>query len=250
MTDTLQIKGLKVQAEGDTILRGVDLSVKQGETVVIMGPNGSGKSTLAKALAGHPEYVAEGSVKLGKKELLGLAPDERAQAGLFLAFQYPVEIPGVKVLNFLWTVYTQQHPDRKQREHQSIVDFKNYLTELSNQLGVSAKLLQRGLNEGFSGGEKKRLEILQMAVMQPKFAILDETDSGLDIDAVKTVAQGVETIKKETKLGVIIITHYQRILQYLDYDKVHVVVDGRIIKSGGPELVEELEQRGYGEIRG
>ncbi|HEX9817476.1 MAG TPA: Fe-S cluster assembly ATPase SufC [Patescibacteria group bacterium] len=250
MASSLQIKDLKAQVEGETILKGINLTVKSGETVVIMGPNGSGKSTLAKVLAGHPEYQATGSVKLGKKEILELAPDERAQAGLFLAFQYPVEIPGVKVLNFLWTVYTQQHPDRKTRQHSSIVDFRNYLFGLAGQLGVSEKLLDRGLNEGFSGGEKKRLEILQMAVMQPKFAILDETDSGLDIDAIKTVAQGVEMIKKETNMGAIVITHYQRILQYLDYDMVHVVVDGRIIKSGGPELVEELEQRGYGEIRG
>ena len=249
MADTLQISGLKAQVDGDTILRGVDLEIKQGEAVVVMGPNGSGKSTLAKALAGHPEYEVKGSAKIGKQELLDLAPDERAQAGLFLAFQYPVEIPGVKVLNFLWTVYTQQHPERKTREHASIVDFKNHLIGLASDLGVSEKLLERGLNEGFSGGEKKRLEILQMAVMQPKFAILDETDSGLDIDAIKTVAEGVNKISKDTGMGVMIITHYQRILNYLDYDKVHVMVDGRIIKSGGPELVEELEQRGYGEIR-
>jgi Fe-S cluster assembly ATP-binding protein len=249
MASSLKIKDLKAQVEGETILKGINLTVKSGETVVIMGPNGSGKSTLAKVLAGHPEYEAQGSVKLGKTELLELAPDERAQAGLFLAFQYPVEIPGVKVLSFLWTVYTQLHPSRQKREHASIVDFRNYLFGLAGQLGVSEKLLDRGLNEGFSGGEKKRLEILQMAVMKPQFAILDETDSGLDIDAIKTVAQGVETVKKESGMGTVVITHYQRILQYLDYDTVHVVVDGRIIKSGGPELVEELEQRGYGQIR-
>lgn len=249
MVDTLKIKDLKAQVEGTAILKGMDLTVKSGQTVVIMGPNGSGKSTLAKVLAGHPEYDATGSVKLGKRELLDLSPDERAQAGLFLAFQYPVEIPGVKVLNFLWTVYTQQHPDRQKRQHASIVDFKNHLLGLAGTLGVSEALLNRGLNEGFSGGEKKRLEIVQMAVLQPKFAILDETDSGLDIDAIKTVAAGVKQIQQDTGMGAIIITHYQRILQYLEYDTVHVVVDGRIIKSGGPELVEELEQRGYGEIR-
>jgi len=187
---------------------------------------------------------------LNGKELLGLAPDERAKAGLFLAFQYPVEIPGVKVLNFLWTVYTQQHPERTRRIHPSIVDFRDWLVGKANELGIPDSLLMRGLNEGFSGGEKKRLEILQMAVMQPKFAILDETDSGLDIDAIKTVAEGVNKIQRETDMGVIVITHYQRILQYLKFDIVHVMVNGRIIKSGGPELVEELEQRGYGEIRG
>ncbi|MFH2118363.1 MAG: Fe-S cluster assembly ATPase SufC [Candidatus Paceibacterota bacterium] len=250
MADILQITDLKAQAEGETILRGINLVVKPEETVVIMGPNGSGKSTLAKVLAGHPAYKTKGSIKLAKQEISSLTPDERAQAGLFLAFQYPVEIPGVKVLNFLWTVYTQQHPDRQKRQHASIVDFRDYLVKLAKQLAISEKLLSRGLNEGFSGGEKKRLEILQMAVMKPKFAILDETDSGLDIDAIKTVAQGIEQVKKETGMGVIIITHYQRILQYLKYDKVHVMVDGRLIKSGGSELVEELEQKGYGEIRG
>ena len=250
MNSVLKITGLKASVEGTAILRGIDLDVQQGQTVVIMGPNGSGKSTLAKALAGHPGYEATGSVTLNGKELLGMAPDERAKGGLFLAFQYPVEIPGVKVLNFLWTVYTQQHPDRSKRHHASIVDFRDYLVGKASELGIPNTLLQRGLNEGFSGGEKKRLEILQMAVMQPKFAILDETDSGLDIDAIKIVAEGVNKIQKETDMGAIVITHYQRILQYLKYDTVHVVVAGRIIKSGGPELVEELEKRGYGEIRG
>ncbi|OGJ37600.1 MAG: Fe-S cluster assembly ATPase SufC [Candidatus Pacebacteria bacterium RIFOXYB1_FULL_39_46] len=249
MAKTLQISKLKAQVAGETILRGIDLTVHPNEMVVIMGPNGSGKSTLAKVLAGHPEYEVKGSVKLNNQELLELSPDERAQAGLFLAFQYPVEIPGVKVLNFLWTVYTQQHPDRKKRQYASIVDFRNYLFGLASQLSISEKLLDRGLNEGFSGGEKKRLEILQMAVIKPRFAILDETDSGLDIDAIKVIARGVEQISQETGMGTIIITHYQRILQYLHYDKVHVVINGRIIKSGGPELVEELEQRGYGKIR-
>lgn len=250
MKDQLKIAGLKATAGDTAILRGVDLTVEPGQTVVIMGPNGSGKSTLAKALAGHPEYEVSGSIKMNGQEILDLSPDDRAKAGLFLAFQYPVEIPGVKVLNFLWTVYTQANPDRAKREHASIVNFRDWLVGKANELGVPESLLQRGLNEGFSGGEKKRVEILQMAVMQPKFAILDETDSGLDIDAIKTVAQGVSRIQKETGMGAIVITHYQRILQYMQYDVVHVVVNGRVIKSGGPELVEELEQRGYGEIRG
>jgi Fe-S cluster assembly ATP-binding protein len=250
MKSLLKINGLKAAAGEAAILRGIDLTVRPGETVVIMGPNGSGKSTLAKVLAGHPEYEVEGSVQLNGKEILELSPDERAKAGLFLAFQYPVEIPGVKVLNFLWTVYTQQHPKRDKREHASIVDFRDWLVGRANELGVPESLLSRGLNEGFSGGEKKRLEILQMAVAKPKLAVLDETDSGLDIDAIKTVAQGVSRIQEATGMGAIVITHYQRILQYLKYDTVHVVVNGRVIKSGGPELVEELEQRGYGEIRG
>jgi len=249
MIDTLQITSLKAQVEGEIILKGINLEVKQGETIVIMGPNGSGKSTLAKVLAGHPDYKIKGSAKLGKQKLLTLTPDERAQAGLFLAFQYPVEIPGVKVLNFLWTIYTQQYPNRKKRQYASIVDFRDYLIKLASRLGISEKLLTRGLNEGFSGGEKKRLEILQMAVIKPKFAILDETDSGLDIDAIKIVAEGIKRIKKEIKIGVIIITHYQRILQYLDFNKVHVMVDGQIIKSGDLTLVEELEREGYGEVR-
>lgn len=250
MKSLLKIHGLTAAAGETPILRGIDLTVGPGETVVIMGPNGSGKSTLAKVLAGHPEYTVKGSVLMNGKQLLDLSPDERAKAGLFLAFQYPVEIPGVRVLNFLWTVYTQQHPQRGKREHASIVDFRDWLVGRANELGVPESLLSRGLNEGFSGGEKKRVEILQMAVMKPKLAVLDETDSGLDIDAIKTVAQGVSRIQEETGMSAIVITHYQRILQYLKYDTVHVVVNGRVIKSGGAELVEELEQRGYGEIRG
>lgn len=245
----LKVTNLITQIDGQPILKGLDLEVEQGKTVVIMGPNGSGKSTFSKVLAGHPDYESTGSVVLDGKELFELSPDERAREGLFLAFQYPVEVPGVRVLNFLWTIYTQKNPNRDQRTYKSIVEFKDFLTVKAQELDISPKLLTRGLNEGFSGGEKKRLEILQMAVLQPKLAILDETDSGLDIDAIKVVSKGVEQIKQETGMTVIVITHYQRILQYLNYDQVLVVADGRVIKSGGPELVDELEKTGYGQIR-
>jgi Fe-S cluster assembly ATP-binding protein len=245
----LKVKNLQTQIDGQPILRGLDLDVAEGKTVVIMGPNGSGKSTLSKVLAGHPDYESTGSATLNGQELFDLSPDERSKAGLFLAFQYPVEIPGVKVLNFLWTVYTQKHPDRETREHKSIVNFRDFLQEKAKRLDIKPELLTRGLNEGFSGGEKKRLEILQMAVLEPKLAILDETDSGLDIDAIRIVAKGVSEIKKQTGMTVIVITHYQRILQYLDYDEVLVISGGRVVKKGGPELVEELEKTGYGQIR-
>lgn len=249
MNSFVQIHNVRASIDGQPLLRGIDLEIEKGKTVVIMGPNGSGKSTLSKVLAGHPDYEATGSAILDGEELLGLSPDERAQKGLFMAFQYPVEIPGVKVLNFLWTVYTQKYPERATRQYASIVDFRDFLVEKAKELDISKKLLERGLNEGFSGGEKKRLEILQLAVLQPKLAILDETDSGLDIDAIRIVAQGVAKVKKETGMTVIVITHYQRILQYMDYDQVYVVADGRVVQSGGPELVEELEKTGYGQIR-
>ncbi len=245
----LKVTNLEAQIDGQPILRGLNLEIEPGKTVVIMGPNGSGKSTLSKVLAGHPDYEVTGSAVFVGRELFDLAPDERAKLGLFLAFQYPVEVPGVRVLNFLWTVYSQQHPDKEQRDYKTIVEFKDFLEHKARELDIPEKLLTRGLNEGFSGGEKKRLEILQMAVLQPKLAILDETDSGLDIDAIKVVAQGVEQIKQETGMAVIVITHYQRILQYLNYDQVLVVAGGRVVKQGGAELVEELEKTGYGQIR-
>ncbi len=245
----LKVTDLVTQIDGQPILKGLNLEIEAGKSVVIMGPNGSGKSTLSKVLAGHPDYESTGSIIFNGKEIFELSPDERAKEGLFLAFQYPVEIPGVKVLNFLWTIYTQKNPDRETREYKSIVEFKNFLETKAKELDISTKLLTRGLNEGFSGGEKKRLEILQMAVLKPKLAILDETDSGLDIDAIRVVAQGVEQIRQETGMTVLIITHYQRILQYMTYDQVLVVAGGRVVKEGGPELVDELEQTGYGQIR-
>jgi Fe-S cluster assembly ATP-binding protein len=245
----LKVTDLVTQIDGQPILKNLSLEIEAGKSVVIMGPNGSGKSTLSKVLAGHPDYESTGSIIFNGKEIFELSPDERAKEGLFLAFQYPVEIPGVKVLNFLWTVYTQKNPDRETREYKSIVEFKNFLETKAKELDISTKLLTRGLNEGFSGGEKKRLEILQMAVLKPKLAILDETDSGLDIDAIRVVAKGVEQIRQETGMTVLIITHYQRILQYMSYDQVLVVAGGRVVKEGGPELVDELEQTGYGQIR-
>lgn len=244
----LEVKNVHAEIEDQPILRGINFSVDKGEMIVIMGPNGSGKSTLSKVLAGHPDYLATGSAILDNQELFDLSPDKRAKLGLFLAFQYPVEIPGVKVLNFLWTLYTEKHPNRETRQHTSIVNFRDFLQEKAAELDISQDLIMRGLNEGFSGGEKKKLEILQMIVLEPNLVILDETDSGLDIDAIKVVAQGVTSLKKKTGMTVIVITHYQRILQYLDYDRVLVVSGGRVVKTGGPELVEELEKTGYSQI--
>lgn len=266
MSQNLLIKNLHVQIDGKQILKGVNLEVKPGEIHAIMGPNGSGKSTMAYTLAGHPSYELSNKKKsqvlLDEKNILEMSPDERAQAGLFLAFQYPVEVPGVKVLNFLWAAYKQRFPERfeensmgygvwsskgaKKHKIKTIVHFRDYLRELAGELNVSDDLLMRGLNEGFSGGEKKCLEILQMAVLEPKFAVLDETDSGLDIDAIKTVAAGVKKIVKKHKTGVLVITHYQRILDYLKPDFAHIMVSGKIVESGGPELISKVEKEGYG----
>jgi len=238
----LQIKDLAAGIDNKQILQGVNLAIHSGELHVVMGPNGAGKSTLANVLAGHPSYqVTRGLILLNDVNLLEMSPDERAQAGLFLAFQYPIEVPGVKVLQFLWQVYKVMG----KTQVTSILEFRDYLEKLAAELKLNPDLLKRGLNEGFSGGEKKRLEILQMAVMEPKFAILDETDSGLDIDAVKQVAQGVKIIQKRFKTGILLITHYQRILQYLEPDKVHVMKAGKIVESGGNEVANKLEESGY-----
>ena len=238
----LQIKDLAAGINNKQILQGVNLAIHSGELHVVMGPNGAGKSTLANVLAGHPSYqVTRGQILLNDVNLLEMSPDERAQAGLFLAFQYPIEVPGVKVLQFLWQVYKVMG----KTQVTSILEFRDYLEKLAAELKLNPDLLKRGLNEGFSGGEKKRLEILQMAVMEPKFAILDETDSGLDIDAVKQVAQGVKTMQKKFKMGILLITHYQRILQYLQPDKVHVMKAGKIVESGGNEVANKLEESGY-----
>ena len=238
----LQIKDLAAGIDNKQILQGVNLAIHSGELHVVMGPNGAGKSTLANVLAGHPSYqVTRGLILLNDVNLLEMSPDERAQAGLFLAFQYPIEVPGVKVLQFLWQGYKVMG----KTQVTSILEFRDYLEKLAAELKLNPDLLKRGLNEGFSGGEKKRLEILQMAVMEPKFAILDETDSGLDIDAVKQVAQGVKIIQKRFKTGILLITHYQRILQYLEPDKVHVMKAGKIVESGGNEVANKLEESGY-----
>jgi Fe-S cluster assembly ATP-binding protein len=245
----LHISNLHAQIDSKEILRGISIKVKRGEVHAVMGPNGSGKSTLAYTLAGHPSYeVTAGAVTLDGEALLELAPDERSQAGLFLAFQYPVEVPGVKVQNFLRHAYEARFADQPERKFEKVLAFRKHLESLADEFQVKRELLARGLNEGFSGGEKKRLEILQMALLEPKYAVLDETDSGLDIDAIKIVAQGVQKIVEKYHTGILVITHYQRILEYLKVDNVHVVVEGKVVQSGGPELVAQLEAEGYGEI--
>ena len=242
----LRIQGLtaKVAEEDLGILQGVDLVMRPGEIHAIMGPNGSGKSTLAKVLAGHPGYEATGgSVELRGQDLLALEPDERARAGVFLAFQYPVDIPGVSIANFLRTAVQSRLGEDEELD---LFDFQEILIERMELLDMDHTFAERAVNDGFSGGEKKRNEILQMAVLKPKLAILDETDSGLDIDALKTVAEGVNALTKEDpEMAVLLITHYQRLLNYIEPDTVHVMVDGRIVRSGGPEVALELEESGY-----
>lgn len=246
----LVIKNLHVRVEDIEILKGVDLTIKSGEVHAVMGPNGTGKSTLAYALMGHPKYeITEGEATLDGEDLLGLDPNERSAMGLFLAFQYPVAVPGVSVANFLRTAINAH---RKYRDPEdkgiSIPDFRKKLKERLALLKMDESFAGRYLNDGFSGGEKKRVEILQMATLEPKFSILDETDSGLDIDALKIVADGVNTISNENQ-GVLVITHYQRILNYIKPDYVHVMLNGKLVQSGGPELALRLEEEGYEWLR-
>jgi len=242
----LSIRNLtaKVADEELEILRGVDLELRAGETHAIMGPNGSGKSTLSKVLAGHPGYeVTGGTVIFQGKELLEMAPDERSREGVFLAFQYPVEIPGVSIANFLRTAVQARVPDGEELD---LFDFQDQLLEALDLLEVDPSFAERPVNDGFSGGEKKRNEILQMAVLQPTLALLDETDSGLDIDALRIVANGVNRLKERIPgMAVLLITHYQRLLDYIEPDHVHVMVRGRIVRSGGAEVARELEANGY-----
>lgn len=241
----LQIQNLHARIDDNEILRGIDLTVNPGETHAIMGPNGSGKSTLAQVLAGRDEYeITEGNVNFEGEDLLGLAPDERAAKGLFLAFQYPVEIPGVSNTYFLRAAVNAVRKARGEKEMDSI-DFLSFIKEKIKLLELDSSLLSRSVNEGFSGGEKKRNEIFQMAVLEPKLGILDETDSGLDIDALKTVADGVNALRSPDR-SFIIVTHYQRLLNYIVPDFVHILMDGRIVKSGTKELAYELEAKGYG----
>ena len=246
----LVVKGLAagVADEDLAILKGVDLAIRPGEIHAIMGPNGSGKSTLAKVIAGHPGYEAtDGSAELDGEDLLEMEPGERARAGVFMAFQYPVEIPGVSIANFMRTALQSRLEDGEELD---LFDFQELLTERMELLDVNASFAQRPVNDGFSGGEKKRNEILQMAVLNPALAVMDETDSGLDIDALKVVAHGVNTLRKENpEMAVLLITHYQRILNHIVPDRVHVMVDGRIVESGGPEVALELEAQGYEEYR-
>lgn len=242
----LSIKQLHVSVEQKEILKGVDLEIHSGEIHAIMGPNGGGKSTLAYALSGHPKYVvSKGFVDIDGKDLLLMPADERARSGLFLAFQYPVEVSGVSVQNFLRVAFEARFGQIK-----SILKFRQNLQKQADKLGILPEFLSRGLNEGFSGGEKKRVEILQMETLKPTYAILDETDSGLDVDAIKVVSKGVRNIVKKYNTGIIVITHYQRILKYLKPDYVHVMVDGKIVKSGGKELSKELEATGYEQLKG
>jgi len=241
----LEIRNLHVRTEDREILRGVDLSISRGEIHALMGPNGSGKSTLANTLLGHPSYeVTEGQVIFKGEDITEGEPHERAKAGLFLAFQYPVSIPGVSVANFL-----RMAIDAKREEPIGVKEFRGELQHAIDLLDVDRSFTSRHLNDGFSGGEKKRAEILQMAMLNPDVAILDETDSGLDIDALRTVAEGVQRLHDERGLGALIITHYQRILHYVKPEFVHIMMDGRIVLEGGVELVERLEREGYDQIR-
>ncbi len=249
----IKIKNLKASIETDEgtkeILKGINLEIGDGQVHAIMGPNGSGKSTLSYVLAGREDYeVTEGSVELDGKDILELAPEERAAAGLFLAFQYPVEIPGVNMSTFLKTSLNSIRKQRGEEELDALAMLK-LIREKSKELGISDDMMKRAVNVGFSGGEKKRNEILQMAILDPKFCVLDETDSGLDIDALKIVADGVNKMRGQ-KRSFLVITHYQRLLDYIKPDVVHVMAAGKIIKTGGPELALELEKSGYASFTG
>lgn len=240
----LEIKNLQCAIDGKEILRGVDLTLRPGEVAAIMGPNGSGKSTLSCVIAGRDGYdITNGDVCLDGESLLALEPDVRANKGIFLAFQYPLEIPGVATLSFLKAALNAQAKARGQEDISAPALMKK-LRVLGEELGISQEMLRRPLNVGFSGGEKKRMEILQMALLEPRYAILDETDSGLDIDALRIVSQGVNALRAKDR-GFLIITHYQRLLDYITPDRVHVMAHGKIVKSGGPELARELEKNGY-----
>ena len=244
----LEIKNLHASIAGKEILKGLNLTVRPGEVHAIMGPNGAGKSTLSNVLTGHPAYtVTEGEIWFRGKNLLEMSPEERAREGIFLSFQYPVEIPGVSMVNFMRTAVNEK------RQHQGLeplkaTDFLKLMREKKALVGMDNKLTNRSVNEGFSGGEKKRNEIFQMAMLEPTLSILDETDSGLDIDALRIVAEGVNKLKREDTSS-LVITHYQRLLDYIKPDIVHILYNGKIVKTAGPELVMELEERGYDWIK-
>lgn len=244
----LEIRDLHVNVEGEEILKGVDLGVSAGEIHALMGPNGSGKSTLANAIMGHPSFeVTGGEIHFGGAEITEADPDERARAGLFMAFQYPVAIPGLTVSKYL-RMAVNAHREARGEEPIKLKEFRRRTEEAMELVNIPREFSSRYLNDGFSGGEKKRMEILQLAVLRPRVAVLDETDSGLDIDALRTVAEGVNRCAGPDT-GVLIITHYQRILHLVEPDHVHVMFEGRIVKQGGPELVTQLEEKGYGWIR-
>ncbi|QHO63102.1 Iron-sulfur cluster assembly ATPase protein SufC [Candidatus Chazhemtobacterium aquaticus] len=235
----LEIKRLRVGIEGKEVIKGIDLRIEPGKVVALMGPNGSGKSSLAYALMGHPRYEVKGSVKIDGKDINELTPDERARQGLFLAFQYPVGIEGVSVKELLLGAM------RERGEKISALELRRKVEIEAKELGVEKELLSRSVNDGFSGGEKKKIEILQMRILQPKYAVLDETDSGLDIDALRVVAEGARMVVEKEKVGVLVITHYQRILRYIQPDRVVVLKQGRVVDEGGVEVVEKLEREGY-----
>jgi len=236
----LEVKDLHVSVEGEEILKGVDLEMDLGKVHVLMGPNGSGKSTLANALMGNPKYeIVKGKIILDGEDITNMAVDERAKKGLFLSFQYPSEITGVTMNNFLRTAYNSNR-----KEKINVLDFHKKLKEKMKELEMDPSFSQRYINEGFSGGEKKRAEILQLSILEPKYAILDETDSGLDTDAVRIVGESVSKMKSKER-GILLITHYYRILNYITPDKVHVMIDGRIVEEGGKELAEEIERKGF-----
>jgi Fe-S cluster assembly ATP-binding protein len=244
----LEIKDLHAAIDGNEILKGINLTINKGEVHAIMGPNGSGKSTLAKVLAGHPAYeVTKGEVLFEGKNLLELPPDERAREGIFLAFQYPIEVPGVSNAQFLRLAYNEKQKHLGLEELDPL-EFKDLLKERAKIVEMDASFMSRAVNEGFSGGEKKRNEILQMAVLEPKLAVLDETDSGLDIDALRIVAGGVNKLQNSEN-AIILVTHYQRLLNYIVPDYVHVLASGRIVREGGKELALELEEKGYDWIK-
>jgi Fe-S cluster assembly ATP-binding protein len=251
MTDTLTIRDLHVSVEGKPILRGVNLTMKKGETHALMGPNGSGKSTLGLAIMGHPNYeITQGTIELNGEDITEWAPDERARHGLFMAFQRPVAIPGVKMADFLRHATTNvRRPDRKEGEELiPMREFRKELKSKMEQLRIDAEFARRYVNDGFSGGEMKRAEILQLAMLQPKFAVLDETDSGLDADAVRLASESIAEIGRE-KMGLLIITHHDKLLEHNPPDYTHVILGGRIVETGGIELAKELHTQGYDRIR-
>ncbi len=247
----VSITDLRVSIGEKQIITGLSLKIEPGEFHVLLGPNGSGKSTLASVLAGNPGYTivsAPDSLHYNGVSLVELSADERARMGIFMAFQQPVEVPGVKVLNFLWEAYKTRHPHPEDRQWRTIVQFKQQLEEIADQLAIKRELLFRGLNEGFSGGEKKRLEIVQMMMLAPKLAVLDEIDSGLDVDALKLVAAGISLVRQQHNTAVILITHHQRIVRYFKPDKVHIMMEGTIVRSGSAQLVQQIEREGYQQV--
>jgi len=247
----LKVSNLTVKTVEKTILQQVSFNLEKGAFQVVLGPNGSGKSTLASFLAGQPDYLADenSQVEFAGQDLLSLSADERSRAGLFLAFQQPVVIPGLKVLNFLWLAYQQRFSVVAERAFKNILDFRTVLRQIAKELDVKSELLERGLNEGFSGGEKKRLEVLQLLVLKPKLAILDEIDSGLDVDALKVVAAGIKKLRVENGTAIILITHHQRIVRSFEPDVVHVLVAGKLVASGDIKLLEEIERTGFSQYK-